>query len=83
MKILFNFFVRLLLAFLAARFLLGLLGEGSPAALLGLALALVALTYLVKVLERYYQRTWQSKVAELGWRAARFLIGLNQLGDRK
>ena len=83
MKILFNVFVRLLLAFLVAKFLLGLLGGGSPAALLGLSLFLVGLTYLVKFLENYYQRTWQSKMAELGWLVARFLIGLNQLGDRR
>ena len=83
MKFLFNLFIRLLLAFLAAKFLLSLLGGGSPATLLGLALFLVGLTYLVKFLENYYQRTWQSKMAELGWRVARFLIGLNQLNDRK
>ena len=83
MKFLFNLFVRLLLAFLVAKFLLSLLGGGSPAILLGLALILVGLTYLIKFLENYYQRTWQSKMAELGWRVARFLIGLNQVGDRK
>ena len=83
MKFLFNLFVRLLLAFLVAKFLLSLLGGGSSAILLGLALILVGLTYLIKSLENYYQRTWQSKMAELGWRVARFLIGLNQVGDRK
>jgi hypothetical protein len=82
MKILFNVFVRLFVAFLAARFLLGWLGIGSPEALLGLALGLVGLSYLIKVLESYYQRTWQSKMAELGWRLARGLIGLNQVKDR-
>ncbi len=79
MKIIFNLFVRLLLAFLAAKFLLSLLGGGSPAILLGLSLFLVGLTYLIRFLEKYYQRTWQSKMAEVGWRVARFLIGLNQL----
>jgi hypothetical protein len=83
MKILFNLFIRLFLAFLAAKFLLALLGGGSPATLLGLSLFLVGLTYLIKLLENYYQRTWQSKMAELGWRVARFLIGLNQLGDKR
>ena len=83
MKFLFNLFIRLLLAFLASKFILGLFGGGSPTALLGLALILVGLTYLVKFLETYYQRTWQSKMAELGWRASRFLIGLNQLNHRK
>ena len=82
MKFLFNLAIRLLVAFLMAKFILGLLGGGSPAALLGLALGLMGLTYLVKFLETYYQRTWQSKMAELGWRLARFLIGLNQLDHR-
>jgi hypothetical protein len=82
MKILFNFFVRLLLAFIAARFLLRALGGGSPESLLGLSLFIVLLTYLIKLLEIYYQRSWQSKLAELGWWAARFLIGLNQLKDQ-
>ena len=83
MKFVFNLFIRLFLAFIVAKLALNLLGGGSPAALLGLAAALVGLTYLIAFLEAYYQRTWQSKVAEWGWRAARFLIGLNQLGDRK
>jgi hypothetical protein len=83
MKIAFNLFVRLFVALLAAKLLLGLWGGGSPEALLGLTLGLIGLSYLIKVLEIYYQRTWQSKMAELGWRAARFLIGLNQLGDKQ
>jgi hypothetical protein len=83
MNILFNLFIRLFLAFLAAKFILSLLGDGSPAILLALSLFLVGLTYLVKFLENYYQRTWQSKMAELGWRVARFLIGLNQLDDKR
>ncbi len=83
MKFFFNLAIRLFLAFLVAKFMLGLLGGGSPATLFGLALCLVGLTYLVKFLETYYQRTWQSKMAELGWRLARFLIGLNQLEHRK
>jgi hypothetical protein len=82
MKIIFNLFVRLFLAFLAAKFLLSLMGGGSPAILLGLALILAGLTYLIKFLENYYQRTWQSKMADWGWRLARFLIGLNQLHRR-
>jgi uncharacterized membrane protein len=83
MKFLFDLFIRLFVAFLAAKLALGLVGGGSAAALLGLAAVLVALTYLIKFLETYYQRTWQSKVAELGWRCARFLIGLNQIQHRK
>jgi hypothetical protein len=83
MKFLFDFTIRLFLAFLLARVVLNLLGGGSPAALLGLAVCLVALTYLVKFLEAYYQRTWQSKMAEIGWQVARFFIGLNQLQKRK
>ena len=83
MTALFSFAIRLLLAFLAAKLLLGLLGGGSPALLLVLALALTGLSYLITWLERYYERTWQSKAAELGWRLARFLIGLNQIRDKK
>ena len=79
MQFLFSFAIRLLLAFLAAKLLLGLRGGGSPALLLGLALALTGLTYLTAWLERSYQRTWQSQAAALGWRLARFLIGLNQV----
>jgi hypothetical protein len=83
MKFIFNFAIRLFLALLLAKVSLNLLGGGSPAALLGLAVCLVGLTYLVTFLEAYYQRTWQSKVAEIGWKVARFLIGLNQLQNRK
>ncbi len=39
MKFLFDLFIRLLLAFLVAKFTLSLFGGGSPAALLGLALS--------------------------------------------
>jgi len=80
---LFKLAIRGFLAFLAAKLLLGLLGGGSPALLLALALALTGLTYLIAWLERYYQRTWQSKAAQLGWRLARFLIGLNQVDDKQ
>jgi hypothetical protein len=83
MKFLFNLCIRLLLAFLAAKFFLDLAGGSSAAALLGLAAVLVGLTYLISFLETYYQRTWQSKFAELGWRCARFFIGLNQIKHRK
>ena len=83
MKFLFNLSIRLFLAFLVAKLTLSLLGGGNPTTLLGLALILVGLTYLVTFLETYYQRTWQSKVADLGWRLARFFIGLNQLDHRK
>ncbi len=83
MRLLFNFALRLFLAFLAAKLLLGFLGGGSPALLLGLAFSLAGLTYLVGWLEHYYQRTWHSKAAELGWRVARFLIGLNQVQDKQ
>ncbi len=79
---LFNLALRLFLAFLAAKLLLNLLGGGSPAMLLGLALGLVGLTYVIAWLERLYQHSWQSKVAELGWRLARFCIGLNQVDQR-
>lgn len=80
---LFNLAVRLFLAFLVAKFLLGLLGGGSPAILLGLALGLVGLTYLMAWLERLYQRSWQTKAMELGWRLGRFFIGLNQVEKQR
>lgn len=83
MQIIFNLSIRLFLAFLAAKLLLSLLGGGSPVMLLGFTLSLVGLSYLVSFLENYYQRTWQSKVADLGWKVARFLIGLNQVDRRK
>ena len=83
MKFIFNLSLRLLLAFLTVKFLLGIFGGGSPAMLLGGALSLVGLSYLITYLEQYYQRTWHSKAAELGWKVARFLIGLNQLKDKK
>jgi hypothetical protein len=77
---LFNLAVRLFLAFLVAKLLLG---GGNPAMLLGLALGLVGLTYLIAWLERLYQRSWQSKAMELGWRLARFFIGLNQVEKQR
>jgi hypothetical protein len=83
MQIIFNLSIRLFLAFLAAKLLLSLLGGGSPVMLLGFALSLVGLSYLVSFLENYYQRTWQSKMADLGWKVARFLIGLNQVDRHK
>jgi hypothetical protein len=83
MQLAFNLAIRFLLAFLAAKVLLSLLGGGRPVTLLGLALSLVGLSYLISFLENYYQRTWQSKAAELGWKVARFLIGLNQVNPRQ
>lgn len=83
MNLIFSICIRFFVAFLAAKLLLGWLGWGSPEALLGLAAGLAGLSYVVKVLEAYYQRTWQSKTAELGWRVARWLIGLNQVKDRQ
>jgi hypothetical protein len=82
MQFLFSFAIRVLLAFLAVKLLLGLLGGGNPALFLGLTLALTGLTYLIAWLERSYQRTWQGQAAALGWRLARFLIGLNRVNKK-
>jgi hypothetical protein len=46
-------------------------------------MGLVDLTYLVKFLEAYYQRTWQNKVAEIGWKVSRFFIGPNRVRPLK
>ncbi|MBM4288482.1 MAG: hypothetical protein FJ135_10125 [Deltaproteobacteria bacterium] len=85
MKIVFNFFLRLFLAFLVAKseeVFFGIMGGDGLENLLVLTAFFVLLSYLVNFLESYYHRSLQSKLAELGWRAARFLIGLNQLGGK-
>jgi hypothetical protein len=85
MSSLFRFSVRLLGAFLVAKFLLGLLGADTPQVILGFSLLLVFLTYLFDWLDRYYQGAWRRALspAEIGWRMARFLIGMNQLPNRQ
>ncbi|MCL6620933.1 MAG: hypothetical protein K6T55_02425 [Syntrophobacterales bacterium] len=84
-RILFPFAVRLFLSFLAAKFLLGLLGVGSPRALLLLSLALVGNIYLFDLLDRYYEGAWRRALSprELGWRAARLSVWLNRVRRRR
>lgn len=77
----FHFSLRFLLAFLLARLLLRPVA-GDAAALLGLALLLVALSYLWLPLDALYRRYAQPVVQRLGWRLSRFLIALNQLRRR-
>ncbi len=81
MNFLFHFALRLFLAFLTAKFFLSLLGGGSPALLLILALSLTGLSYGLAWLNRRYRLTWHRQAAALGWRLARFLISLNLLQD--
>jgi hypothetical protein len=71
-KTIFGFTVRLLIAFVASKFILKGLGAESPAGLLGVALLLVSGVY---GLERWGGR--------LSWAVARFLISLNQLPNRR
>jgi hypothetical protein len=59
MKRIFGFFLRLFLAFVAAKLLLGRLELDTPAYLLGLALLLVANTYVFDFLEYYHQGAWR------------------------
>ena len=71
-KKIFSFFIRLFAAFLVSKVILGMVGAGTPAGLLGLALLLV--------LGMYCLERWGAKI---GWVAARFLISLNQLPSRR
>lgn len=63
MKRVFGFFLRLFIAFVAAKLLLGRLGVDTPAYLLGLALLLLANTYVFDFLEYYHQGAWRRLVA--------------------
>jgi len=71
--VLFRFFVRFFLAFLAAKLLLLLLGADSPGTLLGLSLGLTLLTYIFDFLPP----------SEIGWFIARLLISLNLVRHRR
>lgn len=85
MKTVFNFFLRLFLALLVAKceeVFFGIMGGDGLENLLVVTAFFVSLSYLVTYLEHHYHRAWHDKMAELGWRVARFLIGLNQLKDK-
>jgi hypothetical protein len=72
MKNLFSFFIRLFAAFLISKVILGALGADMPVPLLGMALSLVLVSYVLK--------RWGGKI---GWLVARLLISLNQLPSRR
>ena len=72
MKKTFGFFIRLLVAFLVSKIILGALGADTPVWLLGLAMVLVAGSYF---LERWGER--------IDWVVARLLIKMNQLPSRR
>ncbi len=63
MKRLFGFFLRLFIAFVAAKLLLGHLGLDTPKYLVGLALVLVANTYVFDFLEYYHRGSWRRLLA--------------------
>lgn len=77
--ILFKLCLRFFGAFLAAKFLLVILGGDTPEMLLGLSLFLVLLTYFFDLLDRHWQGALRRalKPAAIGWLAARMLIRMN------
>ncbi len=81
MHLLFSFFVRLFVAFLAAKFVLGLLDAASPDRLIFLSLILLLNTYLFDLLDWYYDGAWRRTLIprELGWFLTRFSVRLNSL----
>lgn len=81
MQTVFHFFLRLLLAFFLARLLLRPVG-GDALATLGLALLLVAGSYLWPPLAAGYRRYCQPWCRRLGWHLSRALIALNRLRRR-
>ena len=75
----FKFFVRLLLAFLLAQFVLRLLGAVTLAALVGMSLGLVCCSYLFDFVDWYYEGALRRalKPKAIGWLVARLVVGLN------
>ncbi len=59
MKRVFGFFLRLFIAFVAAKLILGHLEAGTPGYLVGLTLLFVANTYFFDFLEYYHQGVWR------------------------
>lgn len=59
MNLTFSFFLRLFIAFVAAKLILGHLEADTPAYLLGLTLLLVANTYLFDLLEYWHREGWR------------------------
>lgn len=85
MQILFSFFVRLFISFLAAKFALGLLGAGSSDRLIILSLILLVNTYLFDLLDWYYDGAWRRTLTrrELGWLMTRLSVMLNAVRRRE
>jgi hypothetical protein len=63
MKRVFGFFLRLLIAFVAAKLILGRLNLDTPKYLIGLALLLVLNTYVFDFLEYYHEGAWRRLLA--------------------
>ncbi|MEJ5330851.1 MAG: hypothetical protein WHT07_11940 [Desulfobaccales bacterium] len=84
MKTLFTLALRFFACFVAAKFLLGLLGEGSAGALLLLTSLLVANLYLFDLLDWYYEGAWRRALTpkELGWLMTRLTVWLNRVRGR-
>jgi hypothetical protein len=59
MKLVFGFFLRVFIAFVAAKLILGHLGADTPGYLVGLTLLFVANTYFFDFLEYYHQGVWR------------------------
>lgn len=75
----FKFFIRLLVAFLLAQFVLRLLGAATLAGLVGLSLGLVCCSYLFDFLDWYYEGALRRalKPKAIGWLVARLVVGMN------
>ena len=73
MKLVFTFFVRLFIAFLAAKVLLHALGTDRPSHLVALTLALLVNTYLFDYLECREEGAWRRSLSpeETGWLVAK------------
>ncbi|MHB8066779.1 MAG: hypothetical protein ACYDIC_02650 [Desulfobaccales bacterium] len=81
----FKFFIRLLLAFLLAQFVLRLLGAVTLAGLLGVSCGLVGCAYLFDFLDWYYGGALRRalKPAAIGWLIARLVVGMNTVEQPK
>lgn len=81
MKALFTLALRFFGCFVAAKFLLGLLGMGTAQALLLMTCVLVANLYLFDLLDWYYGGSWRRALApkELGWLMTRLSVWLNRV----
>lgn len=84
MKVPFSLALRVFGCFLAAKFLLSLLGAGSAASLLLLTSLLVVNLYLFDLLDWYYEGAWRRALTprELSWRLTRLLVRLNRVRQR-